>query len=87
MKVLADIEELLHLERRLFGETLLVETAPTKEELVTPRSKKPDADDLLLFDDPHPAKQAITTEPWGRAETLGDLEAHACSAKLATIRL
>jgi DNA polymerase len=79
VNVLAEIEELMRLERRLFGETLLVEAKPTKEEQVTPPSRQGDTDDLLLFNLPQPAKPAITEEPWGKAETLEGLESQICN--------
>ncbi|MGB2960250.1 MAG: uracil-DNA glycosylase, partial [Bacteroidota bacterium] len=79
MNVIAEIEELIRLERTLFGDTLLVEAASSKEDDVTRRPKPAGADDPSLFDVSQSGKPAITTEPWGTTETLEELNAQICS--------
>ena len=79
MNVIAEIEELIRLERTLFGDTLLVEAASAKEEDVTRHPKQAGADDPSLFDDSLSGKPPITAEPWGTCETLEDLNAQICS--------
>jgi len=74
VNVLAEIEELIRLEHALFGDTLLVEPASTKEEKVMRRPKQGGTDDLFLFDLPQSAKPATEAEPWGKAETLEELD-------------
>ena len=75
MNVLAEIEELIRLERALFGDTLLVEAVSAKkEERVTRRPKQGGSGDLSLFEPSEPLKPAITSEPWGKAETLQELD-------------
>ncbi len=71
MDLFAEIEELIRQEYELFGDALLVEVCATKEGPVV-RTKKPTGtEEPLLFDMPEPP---ITTEPWGTAESLDELD-------------
>ncbi len=75
-EVVAKIQQLLRTERELFGDILLVETAPkTAETGMAPRKEVPPLQDTL-FELPTPATAPITTEPWGAAATLEALDAH-----------
>jgi DNA polymerase len=67
----AEIEELIRQEHELFGETLLVEACATKEGPVVRTEKPAGTEEPLLFDMPEPP---ITTEPWGKAESLDGLD-------------
>jgi uracil-DNA glycosylase family 4 len=71
-----DILELLHQERSLFGEVLLCDERRVRKESTMPTKAKPATpDEPLLFDLPTPASAAITSEAWGAAASLGELDA------------
>jgi uracil-DNA glycosylase family 4 len=74
----SDIEDFLRQERALFGDALLLEG--DRKEMVVPKPPPPAADEPLLFDLPEAKKEAITTEAWGHASTVQELDAmiHEC---------
>jgi DNA polymerase len=76
---LREFRELLNQEREIFGETLLVEEQHTpREAAVTARKNTPD-DQPLLFELPVPAKPPLTTEAWGDATSLAELDGQICT--------
>lgn len=75
----SDIRELLHQERELFGENLLLETPTRTKEGSMPTRKPAVEDEPSLFELPAPALPPITTEPWGAAQTLDELNAQICT--------
>ena len=74
----SDIRSFLQQERELFGETFLIESPPSKE--AVPMEKKPSApDEPTLFRLPDVPKPPLTTEAWGSASSLTDLNAKICT--------
>jgi DNA polymerase len=72
-ELLDDIQELLRQERALFGEALLCDDRMMRKERTM--AKTPEVpDEPLLFELPGPSVAPITTEAWGNAATLADLE-------------
>lgn len=78
--LITDIERVLRLEQELFGEILLAEP-PTdhREPYVATRKQTVVAEEPSLFELTAPPLPPITTEPWGNAATLVDLNAQICT--------
>lgn len=77
--VLRQVESFLKQEQALFGETLIIETKrPQYASPVSPQ-KQIVAEELSLFELPAPAKPPLTSEPWGSATTVAELEKQICT--------
>ncbi len=77
--LLSDIQEFLRQEQRLVGNTLLIEYSKTYEEDGVSPKKQFVAEEPTLFQLPQPPKSPITSEAWGSAETVNDLDAQICN--------
>jgi len=78
--LLSDIRRFIEQERDLFGQMLFVgKRAPEYEEPAMPEKKHIVAEEPLLFDLPAPAKPPVTSESWGTASSLDDLNAQICN--------
>ena len=86
-RLYVDVLRFLHNERDLFGETLLTEdAAPSRHQPVTPpvtdvsEEQKPLSDqEPGLFEDTEPSPPILTTESWGAAATLEQLNSQICT--------
>jgi len=76
--LIADIQNFLEAERDLFGNTFLIERRSTSKEPVVSPQKHIVAEQPLLFDLPGPARPPLTTEAWGNATTVDELNARIC---------
>lgn len=78
-----DLELLLQQEREIFGEVMLYEPATTVQEPVPmPPKKHPAtnaAEEIPLFELPPPASGPLTTEAWGEAASLQEMDAQICT--------
>jgi len=72
----SDIRSFLQQERELFGETVLA-GEPVREETI-PMAKN-ESNEPTLFELPRPAKPPLTTEKWGSAATLDELNGLICN--------
>lgn len=92
LRLLDHLKSIIERERQFFGETLIyerTERSPVNVEQPNenhsgpppaPRSPRPiAAEEPLLFDLPAPAPVPLTTEPWGNAQTLDELNAMICT--------
>jgi len=75
----SEIRQLLEQERDLFGETLLTEQHYPLEVPPVPSKKPVVPEEPLLFDLPEPSRLPITTEGWGTAASLTELDAAVCT--------
>jgi len=74
------LKQFFQIEQELFGELLMVEPQTTQKEPDMPAKKTlAVAEEPLLFDLPAPATPPITTEPWGAAASLDDLDKQICT--------
>jgi uracil-DNA glycosylase family 4 len=78
-RVLEDVRQFLTQEQLLFGDTVLIEH-PTirKDQDVTPK-KQIVVEEPALFELPPPSKPPLTTEPWGNASSLDDMDKQICT--------
>jgi len=73
-QLLDEITRFLRDEQAMFGDDMIAANAmPRKEEVMTPQ-REPDSGSLSLFETTAP----LTTEPWGTAATLEDLNRQIC---------
>jgi uracil-DNA glycosylase family 4 len=79
-RVLEDVVQVFRQEQSLFGDMFLTEP-PTDagEHPVMTHKQTPAPGDLSLFELPPPARPTLTTEAWGAAETLVDLNSQICT--------
>ena len=78
VELLSRVQRSLEEERELFGESLLVEKPPTYRESAVAAKKLVVKDEPLLFELPPAPAAAITTEPWGLADSLTSLHGQIC---------
>jgi uracil-DNA glycosylase family 4 len=91
LRALDDLKAIIERERQLFGETLLYERAEKRQAEVEPQpqmqsaaaslsrpTKHPAVEEPLLFELPQQPAAPITTEAWGQATTLDELNALIC---------
>jgi DNA polymerase len=97
IQLLDRISELIETERQLFGETLLYEhrssaaqpasQVQTLSQPAMPVAESHSAQDLLLFDLPRPSAPPLTTEAWGQAQSLEELNAMICNCTKCSLGL
>jgi DNA polymerase len=76
--LLSDIQCFLTTERELFGETLLSDDRHSAKEAAMPSRQQPAVEQPMLFEPPPAGKVPMTTEPWGDARTVDELNAGIC---------
>jgi DNA polymerase len=76
--LLVDLRNFLEAEQEAFGNTLMMERRTVSREPVMPQRRDSGAEQPLLFDLPAPAAVPVTTEAWGKATTLDELNAQIC---------
>jgi uracil-DNA glycosylase len=76
----SDLKRFLREEQEVFGDFFPREEPATIREAAVHPPKPPVNDEPLLFDLPKNALHSLTTEPWGNASSLKDLDAqiHSC---------
>jgi hypothetical protein len=72
--LLTDIKELMKRERELFGESLLAEYPQKEREEPVAKKKTVAREEPLLFELPGVPVPPLTTESWGAAATIAELE-------------
>ena len=77
-ELLSDIQRLLREEQELFGDLLFIDEPPPLKETTVPPPKRVVAEEPLLFDLPKPVQPALTTEPWGTASSVEELNRQIC---------
>ncbi len=77
--VLDSAVEFFRDEQLLLGDVLLVERTSEAKEKPVATKKQLVSEELTLFELPPPAKPQLTTEAWGTAETLADLDRQICT--------
>ncbi len=92
LRALDALKTIIERERQLFGETLLYERGEKRPAEVEPQpqmqsaaaslsrpTKQPAVEEPLLFELPQQPAAPITTEAWGQATTLDELNALICT--------
>lgn len=91
LQLLDRLRGIIETERQLFGEILLSEERSSSSPSASPVQEAPPGtpkvhatalpppEEMLLFDLPKPPAPSLTTEPWGKAQTLDELNAMICN--------
>ncbi len=77
-ELLQRIRVFLQQEQDLFGDRILIERRTAAEKNMQP-PKATEPDEPGLFELPPPIRPPLTTEPWGSAESLEQLDKQICS--------
>ena len=77
-ELLSHIQRLLQEEQDLFGDLLLVDGIQLPKEAIVPPRKPVVAEEPLLFEIPKPTQPPLTTEAWGAAGSVDELNRQIC---------
>src|SRR5436309_14638811 len=78
-RILDEVKQFLLQEQLLFGDMLLSESRSIRTDIAVTSKKQIVAEEPFLFELPPAPSYPLTTEPWGSAPTLDDLNRQICT--------